>query len=257
MKIKFTILGSGYSLGVPRADGHWGKCNPKNKKNFRTRCSSIIQSEIKNILIDTSPDLRQQLINNKIKKIDCALFSHIHGDQIHGINDLRVFSLNQNKKIPVYADKKTGKYLENNFTYCFKDSPGYAAILKLNFLKKNITFKKNNKSISIKSIPVQHGKILSQSFIINKSCGYVSDANKIFNKDLNFFKNLKYLVIDCLRFKKHPSHFCFDEIIKINKLIKPKKTILTNMNNEMDYNYLSQILPKNIVPGYDGMSFYI
>ena len=95
------------------------------------------------------------------------------------------------------------------------------------------------------------------TFIINKSCAYVSDANEIFSKDLNFFKNLKYLVIDCLRFNKHPSHFSLDEVIKIKEYLKPKKTILTNMNNEMDYNYLCKILPKNIVPGYDGMSFYI
>ena len=257
MKIKFIILGSGYSLGVPRADGYWGKCNPKEKKNYRTRCSAFIQSDIKNIIIDTSPDIRQQLIMNDIKSIDCALFSHKHGDQIHGINDLRVFSLKSNQKIPIYADLETGNYLKNNFSYCFNNSPGYNAILELNILKKNFSFKKNGKSISIRSIPVQHGKILSQSFIINKSCGYVSDANEIFIKDLNFFKNLKYLVIDCLRFNKHPSHFSLDEVIKIKEFLKPKKTILTNMNNEMDYNYLCKILPSNIVPGYDGMSFYI
>ena len=257
MKIKFTILGSGYSLGVPRADGYWGTCNPKEKKNYRTRCSAFIQSNIKNIIIDTSPDIRQQLIKNTIKNIDCALFSHKHGDQIHGINDLRVFSLKSNQKIPIYADLETGNYLKNNFSYCFNNSPGYNAILKLNLLKKNFSFKKNGKSISIRSVPVQHGKILSQSFIINKSCGYVSDANKIFSKDLKFFKNLKYLVIDCLRFNKHPSHFSLDEVIKISEFLKPKKTILTNMNNEMDYSYLCKILPKTIVPGYDKMSFYI
>jgi len=257
MKIKFTILGSGYSLGVPRADGYWGKCNPKIKKNYRTRCSAFIQSKVKNIIIDTSPDLRQQLISNKITNIDCALFSHKHGDQIHGINDLRVFAIKNNKKIPIYADLETGKYLKSNFSYCFNDSPGYVAILKLNLLKKKLSFGKNKESISIKSVPVQHGRILSQSFIINKSCAYVSDANKIFSNDLKFFKNLRYLVIDCLRFSNHPSHFSFNEVIKITQLLKPRKTILTNMNNEMDYKRLTKILPKNIVPGYDGMSFYI
>jgi len=86
MKIKFIILGSGFSLGVPRADGNWGKCNPKEKKNYRTRCSAFIQSKIKNIIIDTSPDIRNQLIKNNIRNVDCAIFSHKHGDQIHGIN---------------------------------------------------------------------------------------------------------------------------------------------------------------------------
>ena len=257
MKIKFTILGSGYSLGVPRADGYWGKCNPKEKKNYRTRCSAFIQSYIKNIIIDTSPDIRQQLIKNNIKNIDCALFSHKHGDQIHGINDLRVFSLKSNQKIPIYADLETGNYLKNNFSYCFNNSPGYNAILELNLLKKNFLFKKKGESISIRSIAVQHGKILSQSFIINKSCAYVSDANKIYNKDLKFFKNLKYLIVDCLRINKHPSHFNLYDVIEITKITKPKKTILTNLNTDLDYNYLLKNLPRNIVPAYDGMSFSI
>ena len=111
MKIKFIILGCGSSLGVPRADGNWGKCNPKEKKNYRTRCSAFIQSKIKNVIIDTSPDIRNQLINNNISNIDCVIFSHKHGDQIHGINDLRVFSLKKNHKIPVYADKITTPFL--------------------------------------------------------------------------------------------------------------------------------------------------
>jgi len=257
MKIKFIILGSGYSLGVPRADGNWGKCDPKEKKNYRTRCSAFIKSEIKNIIIDTSPDIRNQLINNKIKNIDCAIFSHSHADQIHGINDLRVFSLKNNQKLPIYADSITGKYLRKNFQYCFTNLPNYKAILKFNLLKRKLIFKKKNKSFSIMSIPVQHGRILSQSFIINNSCAYLSDANNIFKKDFRYFKNLNYLVIDCLRYKWHPSHFNLSDILKINKILKPKKTILTNLNNEMDYKQLSKILPKNIIPGHDGMSFYI
>ena len=257
MKVKFIILGCGSSLGVPRIDGNWGNCNPKEKKNFRTRCSALIESKIQNILIDTSPDLRNQLINNNIRNVDCVIYSHKHGDQVHGINDLRVFSLKSKKKIPVYADNETGKYIKNSFSYCFNNSPSYKAILKFNKLKKKISFSKNGKSISIKSIPVKHGSIKSQSFIINNTCAYVSDANRIYDKDLKYFKNLKYFIIDCLRFNKHPTHFSLDEVIKIKEFLKPKKTILTNMNNEMDYNYLCKILPKNIVPGYDGMSFYI
>ena len=104
MKSKFIILGCGSSLGVPRADGFWGNCDPKEKKNYRTRCSAFIQSDAGNILIDTSPDLRAQLIKNNIKNIDHVLYTHMHGDQVHGINDLRVFSLKLQKKISVYAD---------------------------------------------------------------------------------------------------------------------------------------------------------
>ena len=257
MKVKFIILGCGSSLGVPRADGNWGDCNPKIKRNYRTRCSAFIKSKIKNILIDTSPDLRHQLIKNNITNVNCVIYSHKHGDQVHGINDLRVFSYKNNEKMPVYADYETGKYIKNNFSYCFNNTPGYRAILQLNKLKKNFSFSKNGKSISIKSVPVKHGKIKCQSFIINKSCAYVSDANKIYNKDLKHFKNLNYFVIDCLRLNHHPSHFNLSEVIELTEYLKPKKAILTNLHADLDYNYLLKILPKNIVPAYDGMSFYI
>ena len=257
MKVKFIILGCGSSLGVPRADGNWGDCNPNIKRNYRTRCSAFIRSKIKNILIDTSPDLRHQLIKNNITNVDCVIYSHKHGDQVHGINDLRVFSYKNNEKMPVYADYETGKYIKNNFSYCFNNTPSYRAILKLNKLKKNFSFSKNGKSISIKSVPVKHGKIKCQSFIINKSCAYVSDANKIYNKDLKHFKNLNYFVIDCLRLNHHPSHFNLSEVIELTEYLKPKKAILTNLHADLDYNYLLKILPKNIVPAYDGMSFYI
>ena len=257
MRVKFIILGCGSSLGVPRADGDWGNCNPNIKRNYRTRCSAFIKSKIKNILIDTSPDLRHQLIKNNITNVNCVIYSHKHGDQVHGINDLRVFSYKNNEKMPVYADYETGKYIKNNFSYCFNNTPSYRAILKLNKLKKNFSFSKNGKSISIKSVPVKHGRIKCQSFIINKSCAYVSDANKIYNKDLKHFKNLNYFVIDCLRLNHHPSHFNLSEVIELTEYLKPKKAILTNLHADLDYNYLLKILPKNIVPAYDGMSFYI
>ena len=245
-------------MGVPRPDGNFGNCDPKNFKNYRTRCSAILQTKTDNILIDTSPDLRSQLINNKINRIDKVLYSHMHADQVHGINDLRVFSLKNKKKINVYADNKTGKYIKDTFSYCFNDRPGYPAILKLNKLKKNFSFSINKSNfLSIRSIPVQHGSIQSQSFIINNKCAYISDANKIYDKDLNFFNNLKFFIIDCLRINKHPSHYNLNEVIELTKIIKPKKTILTNLHSDLDYNYLLKILPKNIIPAYDGMSFYI
>ena len=140
MKLKFIILGCGSSLGVPRADGNWGKCNPKEKRNYRTRCSALIKTKDINILIDTSPDLRHQLIQSNIENIDYVFFSHMHGDQVHGINDLRIFAIKKKCKIPVYADKNTKNYLKNSFSYCFKNLPGYKAILKLNDLKKKFLF---------------------------------------------------------------------------------------------------------------------
>ena len=120
MSIKFTILGSGSSVGVPRIDGFFGNCDPKEIKNYRTRCAAAISIKDKNILIDTSPDLKQQLIINKIKNVECVFYTHMHADQTHGINDLRTFYLKSKKKIPIYADSLTSKYLKRSFNYCFE-----------------------------------------------------------------------------------------------------------------------------------------
>jgi phosphoribosyl 1,2-cyclic phosphate phosphodiesterase len=171
MAIKFIILGSGSSMGVPRADGYYGNCNLKNKKNYRTRCSALIKFDKQNFLIDTSPDLRQQLLNNKIKNIDKVFYTHLHADQTHGINDLRPFFLIKKKQIPIFTDIKTGKYLYSTFKYCFKSSHGYPSTLKLNILKKRNLFKSNNEKLLIETFPVKHGDIDSVCYLINKKLG--------------------------------------------------------------------------------------
>ena len=253
--MKFIILGCGSSMGVPRPDGFFGNCDPKNKKNFRTRCSALIKTSSENILIDASPDLRQQLLRHKIKKINKVLFSHMHGDQTHGINDLRSFYINDKSQINVYADKITSKYLKHSFSYIFKSfSKEYPATLKLNKLSKNIFTKNNNKKIQIKSIEVKHGKIKSNCFIIDQKLAYISDVNKIYNKDFRYFKKLKFLIIDCLWYKYHPSHFNLDTSLSIIKKFKPKKAILTNLSPVLDYKVLKKILPKNVIPAHDGLT---
>ena len=113
--MKFIILGCGSSMGVPRADGFFGNCDPKNKKNYRTRCSALLKTSDENILIDTSPDLRQQLLRHRIKKIDKVFYSHTHSDQTHGINDLRIFYIINKRQINVYADLDTSSYLKKSF----------------------------------------------------------------------------------------------------------------------------------------------
>ena len=195
MSIKFTLLGCGSSMGVPKPDGSWGNCNPNVKKNYRTRCSALISTKIANTLIDTSPDLRYQLIKHKVNKIKRVLYSHMHADQTHGINDLRIFFLKQKKKINVYSDKKTKKYLIDNFSYCFKKNKEYPPILKLNLIKNNLFFKEKKSNLFIKCIPVKHGSINSLSFIINNKLAYVSDVNKIYKKNLkqSTIKNFKFL----------------------------------------------------------------
>lgn len=249
--MKFIILGCGSSMGVPRADGFFGSCNPKNPKNYRTRCSALIVSNYKKVLIDTSPDLRIQLLKNKIKNIDTVVYSHNHADQTHGINDLRTFSIKNRNKIPVYADKITKKYLSKSFSYCFKKIKDYPPTLKLLDIKKNLNF---GKSIKIETVKVKHGSIESLAFVINKKIAYMPDVNEIYQKDYKTFKNLKYLVIDCLRFKFHPSHFNLDDVLKLNIFLNPKKMILTNLHTDLDYNNLLNILPNNIKPAYDGLS---
>ena len=253
--MKFIILGCGSSMGVPRPDGFFGNCDPKNKKNYRTRCSALIKTSNENILFDTSPDLRQQMLRHNIRKINKVYYSHMHGDQTHGINDLRAFFINNKKPIDVYADKITSKYLKNSFSYCFnRYSKEYPATLKLNKLHNNSFILNKNKKVKIRSIKVEHGKVNSYCFIIDKKIAYISDVSKIYYKDFKFFKNLKYLVIDCLWYRYHPSHFNLEKSLEIIKKFKPKKSILTNLHVDLDYDVLKRALPKNVIPAHDGLT---
>ncbi len=252
--MKFIILGCGSSVGAPRSDGYFGNCDPKNKKNYRTRCSALLKTSNENILIDTSPDLRQQLLRHKIKKVDKVLYSHMHGDQTHGINDLRSFFMSSKKKINVYADKNTSKYLKNTFSYIFKShSKEYPATLKLNKLPLDIFTLNKKKRIKIRSIVVDHGKVKSNCFVIDKKLAYISDVSKIYHKDFRYFKNLQYLIIDCLWYDYHPSHFNLEMALSIIKKFKPKTAILTNLSVILDYKELKKKLPKNTIPAHDGL----
>jgi phosphoribosyl 1,2-cyclic phosphate phosphodiesterase len=253
--MKFIILGCGSSMGVPRPDGFFGNCDPNNKKNYRTRCSALIKTDKENILIDTSPDLRQQMLHQKIKKIDKVFYSHMHADQTHGINDLRSFYIKNKKQINVFADPITSNYLKKNFSYCFfNNTREYPAILKLNKINKNLSIKSSNKNIKINPIIVKHGNVHSICYIIDKKLAYISDVSEIFKKDFRHFKNLKYLIIDCLWYRNHPSHFNLDKSLDMVKIFTPKKAILTNLHTDIDYSKIKKILPPNVIPAYDGLS---
>ena len=183
MKLVFTILGSGSSLGVPRIDGNFGHCNPKIKKNLRTRCSALLSAKNFNLLIDTSPDIREQFLKNKVKFLNCVFYTHQHADQTHGINDLRLFYLKQRKQIPVFANKNTTNYLINSFKYCFKKTGNfYPPIMKLKSLKKRHTF--CNNKIDIKSFDVAHGSISSICYVINNKLAYASDVSFVKKKTI-------------------------------------------------------------------------
>tara|TARA_B100000902_G_scaffold392763_2_gene445704 strand:+ start:3648 stop:4418 length:771 start_codon:yes stop_codon:yes gene_type:complete len=253
--MKFIILGCGSSMGVPRPDGFFGNCDPRNKKNYRSRCSALLQTRDENILIDTSPDLRNQLLRHNIKKIDKVLYSHMHGDQTHGINDLRSFYINSKKQINVYADNITSQYLKHSFSYCFHSNTSeYPATLKLNTLNDEIFAIDDDKKIGIKFVEVEHGNVKSNCFIIDKKLAYISDVSKIYEKDYDFFRNLEYLIIDCLWYKFHPSHFNLEMSLEMIKLFSPNKSILTNLHTDLDYNVLKNQLPKKVIPAYDGLT---
>jgi phosphoribosyl 1,2-cyclic phosphate phosphodiesterase len=253
--MKFVILGCGSSMGVPRPDGYFGNCDPKNKKNYRTRCSALIKTDTENVLIDTSPDLRIQMLSQKIKKIDKVFYSHMHADQTHGINDLRSFFIRNKNPINIFADNVTSKYLRKTFSYCFDTySKEYPATLKLNDIDKNLLIKSKKKNILVRPIKVQHGNVQSICYIVDKKLAYISDVSKIFEKDYKYFKNLKYLIIDCLWYKYHPSHFNLDKSLEMINKFSPRKAILTNLHTDIDYNEIKKKLPKNIIPAYDGLS---
>ena len=241
-------------MGVPRPDGFFGNCNPKNKKNYRFRCSALIKTKSENILIDTSPDLRQQLINNGITKIDRVFYSHMHADQTHGINDLRVFFIKQRKTIPIYADKATKKYLLKSFNYCFvNNNKEYPATLKLNDIKKKMFIKSGKEKIDIQTLKVQHGRVECICYIVDKKLAYISDVSNIKEKNYKYLRNLKYLIIDCLWLRYHPSHLNLESSLDLINKLKPEKAILTNLHSDLDYDFLKKNLPKNIIPAHDGL----
>ena len=252
MKSKLIILGCGSSVGVPRIDNYWGQCK-KKEKNIRTRCSAIIIKGSNSVLIDTSPDIKQQFLSNKIKNISSVLITHRHADQTQGLFELRPFFWKYNKKINVYSDLITIKYLKKTQNYLFKKSIDYKPILKANTVKSNFSLGKAKNKIHFKSVLVKHGMIKSLAYVFNKTA-YLSDCNDLSIVNLDIFKNLKYLILDCLKFDSHSSHFNLEEALYIANKLKPKKTILTNLHYDMDYDYLLKILPNNVIPAHDGLS---
>jgi phosphoribosyl 1,2-cyclic phosphate phosphodiesterase len=253
LKNTFTILGCGSSLGAPWITNFNGKLK-KNKKNIRTRCCAHIQKGNLSILIDTSPDIKYQFLQNKINTLDAIVYTHEHADQTSGIFEMRPFFWKNKKKIPVYGSIRTISELKKQYTFCFSQRHGYKPIMKANSIKNKFIIKKGNTNLNLDSFDVTHGMIKATGFVFDK-IAYISDCNKISNKSLKKLKNLNFLIIDCLRKDKHPSHFNYDDALKLINLIKPKKSILTNLHVDLDYFKLKKKLPKNIIPAYDGLNF--
>ena len=179
----------------------------------------------------------------------------MHADQTHGINDLRVFYIKKKETIPVYADLPTKKYLLNNFKYCFVNySKEYPATLKIKSINNKLTIKDGYKEILVKPIKVKHGNVNSICYVIGNKLAYISDVSEIFKRDFKYLKNLDYLVLDCLWINNHPSHLSLSESLKLINELNPKKAILTNLSPILDYDYLKKVLPKRVVPAFDGLT---
>ena len=250
---KFTILGCGSSLGSPWITNYFARLK-KNPKNIRTRCCAHIQKGNLSILIDTSPDIKNQFLKNKIKSLDAIIYTHEHADQTTGIFEMRPFFWKNNKKIPIYGSARTINELKNKYTFCFKQKHGYKPIMKANIANKKFKIFNKNNDINIEPFDVTHGMIKATGYLFD-NVAYISDCNQISKKVSKKLMNLNFLIIDCLRKNKHPSHFNYDDAIDFVKYVKPKKTILTNLHIDLDYFDLKKKLPNNIIPAFDGLTF--
>ena len=254
MKNKFTILGCGSSLGSPWITKYRGKLSA-NTKNLRTRCCAHIQKGNLSVLIDTSPDIKYQFLKNKISSLDAIIYTHEHADQTSGIFEMRPFFWKNKKKIPIYGSKRTINQLKKKYTFCFIERHGYKPIMTAKKILNKFIIKKNKSKLLLHAIDVDHGQIKATGYIIMNKIAYISDCNGISKKNLKHLYNIDFLIIDCLKEIKHPSHFNYTEVLDLIKKVKPKKSILTNLHTDLDYFKLKKRLPKNIIPAYDGMYF--
>ena len=253
MKNKFTILGCGSSLGSPWITNYKGVLK-NDPKNLRTRCCAHIQKGNLSVLIDTSPDIKYQFLKNKIRNLDAIIYTHEHADQTSGIFEMRPFYWRNKSKIPIYGSKKTIKALKKSYKFCFVNQQGYKPIMKANVISKSFFVSKKKTKLFVKAFEVTHGLTSSTAYVMGK-IAYISDCNNVPSKNLKYLKNLNYLILDCLKINKHPSHFNLEEALKLIKIVRPKKAILTNLHTDLDYFKLKKKLPKNIIPAYDGLSF--
>ena len=264
MTLKLTILGCGSSGGVPRIGGVWGACDPANPRNRRRRCSLLAQRTGKNgtttVLVDTSPDMREQLLGADVSWLDGVLYTHEHADHIHGIDDLRVVAINGRQRIKVWADERTFSQLKARFGYCFEQPPGseYPPICDPNRLSPHQPVEVPGEGGPITATPFEqlHGNIRSLGFRFG-DFAYSSDLHDIPEESLTMLRNLDIWVVDALRITPHPTHFSLSDALEWIERINPRRAVLTNMHIDLDYDTLKRSLPANVEPAYDGMVFEI
>ena len=248
--MKITILGCGGSFGSPLAWKRNGKIDINNKRNFRTRSSILIEINKTNILIDCSPDLRQQLYKAKCTNIDAVFFTHIHSDHTSGLPDMRAMSLINNKIIPAYMPLEMEKTILSHYRYIFKGDKDYTPFMSLNLLENEFKIK----DINISTFKHNHGSIDAHTFRIGKFA-YSTDFKKFYNKDIDKLKNLDLWIVGLLRIDAHPSHAGFDDIIEYIDYLKPKSVLFTHMTALIDEQEILRKIPShmNAKPGWDGL----
>jgi len=264
MTLTLTILGCGSSAGVPRPALGWGACDPSNPRNRRRRCSLLVEQMSPHgttrIVIDTSPDLREQLIDAEVDHIDAVFLTHEHADQTHGIDDLRSVVMHQRRRIPVYLNQSTAKDIMHRFSYCFISPAGsdYPPILTQHAVEAGAseTIEGKGGAITMSAFLVQHGSIPALGYRIG-GAAYTPDLNDIPEESWGALEDLDLWIVDGLRYTPHPSHFSVNDALSWIARFKPKRAVITNMHSDLDYEVLRQSLPDNVIPAYDGMRLTI
>ena len=250
--MKIRVLGCGGSFGSPLAWGRNGNIDINNSNNYRTRSSILIEINNTNILIDTSPDLRQQLYSAKCTNIDAVLFTHIHSDHTSGLPDMRAISLINDKIIPAYMSKDMKDKILSHYKFIFKGDKDYRPFMEIRDIQNKFFI--NN--IEIQTFKHNHGSIDVQTYRIGKFA-YSTDLKNFYENDLDNLQDLDLWVVGLLRSDPHPSHAGFEQILDYIKYIKPKKTIFTHMTALLDEEKLISKCPKNVLPAFDGMEIEI
>ncbi|MGB1034775.1 MAG: MBL fold metallo-hydrolase [Paracoccaceae bacterium] len=257
-QIRCTILGCGSSGGVPRIGGHWGDCDPTNPRNRRRRCSMLVERHgpdgTTTVLIDTSPDMREQLLSAGVGRLDGVIYTHDHADHTHGLDDLRMVVFNMRQRLPVWADARTAKSLMDRFGYAFVQPEGssYPPILDLHDLSGPVTVDGPGGAVTLTPFEITHGNIPALGFRIG-GLAYLPDVSDMSDAGWAAVQDLDVWVLDCLRRTPHPTHAHLERSLDWIARAAPRRAVLTNMHIDLDHDALMAETPDHIVPAYDGM----
>jgi len=259
MPLEARILGCGSSSGVPRvglSGPDWGACDPANPRNRRTRCSLLVKTGGLNILIDTSPDLREQMLLAGDARVDAVLYTHGHADQTHGIDDLRAIAYAMRRRMPVYGDGETLAALKARFGYCFETPPGsaYPPILDARKIADPLAPFTLEGGVEVVPFAQTHGNIRSLGFRIGP-VAYSSDVSALDEAAFDALNGVECWIVDALRDAPHPTHSHVAQSLEWIARVKPRQAILTNLHIDLDYDELSARLPDGVVAGHDGLIF--